>query len=89
LWCLKLKGLDDAQIANGIERVEKQIARNAEKGEKSYPPSYAEFIGLANRKETPPASHKSWAGLPAPTMSIESRKEEMRKIMDMMRSNKT
>ena len=70
---------------NGIEQVEKQIARNAEKGEKSYPPSYAEFIGLANRKETPPASHKSWAGLPAPTMSLESRKSEMQKILNMLR----
>ncbi len=86
LWCLKLKELDDAKFANGIEQVEKDIAKNAAEGKPSYPPSYAEFIGLANRKaEVSHPSHRSWAGLPKPTMTDEARKEAMRKLLDMLR----
>lgn len=86
LWCLKLKDLTDAQFTNGIEQVEKDIAKNAAEGKPSYPPSYAEFIGLANRSnQVSHPSHRSWAGLPKPTMSNEARKAEMQKILGMMR----
>lgn len=86
LWCLKLKDMDDAKFANGIEQVEKDIANNAAEGKPSYPPSYAEFIGLANRKaEASHPSHRSWAGLPRPTMTDEARKEAMKKVLDMLR----
>lgn len=86
LWCLKLKDMTDEQFTNGMEQVEKDIAKNAKDGKPSYPPSYAEFIGLANRKdEVIHPSHRSWAGLPRPTMSDEARKEQMRKVLDMMR----
>lgn len=86
LWCLKLKDLEDQHFANGIEQLEKDIAKNAIEGKQSYPPSYAEFIGLANRTtQVSHPSHKSWAGLPKPTMTVEARKAEMKKILDMLR----
>lgn len=86
LWCLKLKDLDDAQFVKGIEQLEKDIAKNAIEGKQSYPPSYAEFIGLANRTtQVSHPSHRSWAGLPKPTMTVEARKAEMKKILDMLR----
>lgn len=77
--------MTDEQFTNGMEQVEKDIAKNAQAGKPSYPPSYAEFVGLANRKdEAIPPSHRSWAGLPRPTMTNEARKEQMRKVLEMM-----
>ena len=78
LWCLKLKDLNDQQFVNGIEQLEKFIARNAEEGKPTYPPSYAEFIGLCNRKSV--QIHKTWAGLPAPTMTHEARAKAMQEL---------
>ena len=81
LWCMKLKDLKDEDFAQGIENIEADIAHNSNIGKKSYPPNYAEFIGLTQRKpQTQPAIYRSWAGLPAPTMTVEQRKEKMSEL---------
>jgi hypothetical protein len=85
LWCLKLKDLKDIDYAQGIENIEADIAHNANIGKKSYPPNYAEFIGLTQRKpQTQPAIYRSLAGLPAPTMTVEQRKKKMQQLRNQL-----
>jgi len=81
LWCLKLNDIDMEGIARGVEALENQIIKNSSNGEKSWPPSYAEFKGLCI-KPAAKACHKKHIniGLPAPKMNDEERKERMNKL---------
>lgn len=50
VWCHKLKHLDQDRVAYGVKRLEGQIAERSRYGEESWPPSYAEFVGLCEEK---------------------------------------
>lgn len=45
-WCNKLNHLTDDQFKKGFERIEFNVKSSAAEGKESWPPSYAEFIGL-------------------------------------------
>ena len=87
LWCLKLDAVDMEGIARGVENLEKQIEENAKNGEKSWPPSYAEFRGLCYKAEAK-ACHKQHIAIPAPKMSKAERSEKMRSVLDSVGSLK-
>ena len=76
LWCLKLNDIDMQGIARGVEALENQIIKSSSKGEKSWPPSYAEFKGLCI-KPASKACHRMHIALPAPTLSNEDKKDRM------------
>ena len=84
LWCMKLSGVDASGFKSGVDSLELQIEDNASKGIKSYPPSYAEFKGLCCQPETK-AIHRSWAGLPKPTMSNDAKKTKMAEILGRLK----
>ena len=79
LWCLKLNDIDMQGIARGVEALENQIIKNSSKGEKSWPPSYAEFKGLCviSAKK---AAHKIHIALPPPILSDEEKAMRMKEI---------
>ncbi|MBL4575590.1 MAG: hypothetical protein JKY51_05780 [Opitutaceae bacterium] len=64
LWCMKLDSVDMQGIARGVEALEKQIEENSAKGEKSWPPSYAEFKGMC-KQSTTKALYKQHIALPS------------------------
>ena len=53
VWCDKTKLLTVEEWKTGVERVEQDIVKNTSIGEKNYPPSYAEFIGLCKPTISP------------------------------------
>lgn len=76
LWCKKLDHLGADDIAVGIFTLESRIAEASSEGEKSYPPSYAEFIGLCTQE-------KSWVRstfkrLPPSILTSKEKKERMK-----------
>ena len=79
LWMLKLNDIDMQGIARGVEALENQIIKNSSKGEKSWPPSYAEFKGLCviSAKK---AAHKIHVALPPPILSDEEKAMRMKEI---------
>lgn len=65
LWCRKLDGLTTAQFRHGMQALEYRAQRAGNLGEEFWPPSYAEFVGLACQNwET--AAHKPFQRLALP-----------------------
>jgi hypothetical protein len=46
LWARKTQGLSDKDWARGMENIEHRNIEAARRGESSWPPNYAEFLGL-------------------------------------------
>lgn len=46
-WCWKLADLSEMQFADGIREVERRAEQAGANGEEYWPPSYAEFRGMA------------------------------------------
>lgn len=80
LWCKKLDDLAPCQIANGVDNLEKRIEECAKNGEKSWPPTYAEFRGLCRISTEEKRMYRTWRGLPAPEMTNEEKKAAMKKM---------
>lgn len=50
-WCNKLSHLTEDHYTEAFSKLEERIATGAEMQQKVYPPSYAEFIGLARTRK--------------------------------------
>jgi hypothetical protein len=72
LWCRKCNGLTPTQITNGMRRVEFDCAKRAQAGDESWPPSYAEFIGLCTANWESRA-HKPFEQLSLPDKGAQER----------------
>jgi hypothetical protein len=72
LWCRKLDGLTSKQITAGMGKLEYTCSRNAQAGDESWPPSYAEFVGhCTSNWET--AAHKPFERLALPDKGKQER----------------
>lgn len=52
-WCKKTAHLTDEQWRKGFEMLESEVEKNKREGKSSWPPSYAEFIGMAKTTLSP------------------------------------
>lgn len=72
LWCRKLDGLTQKQFTHGFKELETRAANAAKDGKECWPPSYAEFIGMASQNwET--AAHKPFEKLALPDKAAQER----------------
>ncbi len=72
LWCRKLDGLTTNEFQHGMTQLEERAKRSGQLGEELWPPSYAEFIGLATQHwET--AAHKPFPKLALPDKGAQER----------------
>ena len=53
IWLNKTSELTDDQWKLGVESLEKLVERNSTNGKESWPPSYAEFLGLCRPTVSP------------------------------------
>lgn len=51
MWCEKTDGLTKEEFLRGIESLESEMQNMAQKGEDSFPPTYAKFVGLCKEPE--------------------------------------
>ena len=59
LWCRKTEHLTDDQWSYAFESLEREIVKNKQAGDQSWPPSYAEFAAMANKKTSPNGNNSS------------------------------
>ncbi len=91
VWCDKTKLLTTEEWKRGVARVEQDIIKSTAKGEKNYPPSYAEFAGLCKHKISPDGTNSAAYIQYQPEKRIESdehvskRKKAGRSALDEMK----
>lgn len=72
LWCRKCNGLTPNQITHGMKQLEFTCSRNAQAGDESWPPNYAEFVGhCTSTWQT--AAHKPFEQLALPDKAAQER----------------
>lgn len=72
LWCRKCDGLTPKQFKFGMEQLESRATKAAQRGSEMWPPSYAEFIGIATESwET--KAHKPYAAPALPDKAAQGR----------------
>lgn len=58
LWCRKTEHLTDEMWSRGFARVEFNVSEAAAKDEKSWPPTYGEFLGFCSVVANDVQAHK-------------------------------
>lgn len=84
-WCAKLDGLTRKQIKQGFVQVESDCVEASKNSKKSYPPNWAEFIGMCTMShETvchkPFDRSKALPDLGARDRAVEERKKHIKDI---------
>lgn len=59
LWCRKTEHLTDEQWAHGFEQLELLVSKNMAAGQDNWPPSYAEFVVMANKTVSPDGNNSN------------------------------
>ncbi|WP_444959690.1 hypothetical protein [Microbulbifer sp. VVAC002] len=72
LWARKTRNLSDKDWARGMENVEHRNTEAARNGEASWPPNYAEFLGLC-LPAPGSAAHKDFEPLALPDKNAQDR----------------
>lgn len=89
-WCRKLSDLTNRDFGLAFKTLEGRVADAAQAGEKTFPPSYAEFLGLSKGRPSDPVraqqARQAFNELPAlPQLMTEEDKQAGRDALSALK----